>query len=156
MDHGLTIRPAAGEADLASARALFLDYAQGLGFSLCFQGFDQELAELPGKYAPPKGALLLAGSSGCVAVRPLTDDIAEMKRLYVAPAARGTGLGRRLALASIEAARTAGYRAIRLDTIEATMGAAVALYRSLGFEEIAPYYDNPIPGARYFERTLRR
>jgi ribosomal protein S18 acetylase RimI-like enzyme len=154
MDHDLTIRDAHAAADIEAARRLFSEYAASLGFSLCFQGFDEELASLPGKYAPPKGALLLAGGSGVVAVRPISAKIAEMKRLYVVPSARGSGLGQRLAQAAIAAARDAGYEAIRLDTIEATMRPAMALYRRLGFIEIPAYYDNPIVGARYFELKL--
>lgn len=154
MDHDLTIAPARDAAAIAAARALFLEYAQSLGFSLCFQGFDEELASLPGKYAPPSGALLLAGRAGVVGVRPLDPGVAEMKRLYVVPAARGRGLGRRLALAAIEAARAAGHGAIRLDTLD-RMTEAIALYRALGFREIAPYYENPLEGARYFELSLR-
>lgn len=142
MDHDLTIAPARDAASIARAGALFREYAQSLGFSLSFQGFDEELATLPGKYAPPAGALLLAGRVGVVGVRPLEPGIAEMKRLYVAPAARGRGLGRALALA-----------AIRLDTLD-HMTEATALYRALGFREIAPYYDNPLEGARYFELNL--
>jgi ribosomal protein S18 acetylase RimI-like enzyme len=157
MDHGLRIAPAAGAADLAAARRLFLAYADSLGFSLCFQGFDEELARLPGKYAPPEGMLLLAraGASavGVVAVRPLGGGLAEMKRLYVEPPQRGGGLGRRLAEAAIAFAREAGHRAVRLDTL-ATMEAATALYPRLGFREIPAYYENPIPGARYFELDL--
>lgn len=154
MDHDLTIAPACDAASIALAGALFREYAQGLGFSLSFQGFDEELATLPGKYAPPAGALLLAGRVGVVGVRPLEPGIAEMKRLYVAPAARGRGLGRALALAAIEAARAARHGAIRLDTLD-HMVEAIALYRSLGFREIAPYYDNPLEGARYFELNLQ-
>jgi ribosomal protein S18 acetylase RimI-like enzyme len=153
MDHDLTITPARDAEDVAAASALFREYAASLGFSLCFQGFDEELATLPGKYAPPAGALLLAGCAGVVGVRPLGDGIAEMKRLYVAPAARGRGLGRALALAAIDAARGAGHRAIRLDTFE-SMAEAIQLYRTLGFREIPPYYDNPLDGARYFELSL--
>jgi putative acetyltransferase len=153
MDHDLSIAPARGAAELETAAALFLEYARSLGFSLCFQGFDEELANLPGKYAPPAGELLLAGRSGVVGVRPLAPDIAEMKRLYVVPAARGRGLGRELAQAAIRTAREAGYASLRLDTIE-TMAPAIALYRTLGFHEIPAYYENPIPGARYFELVL--
>jgi ribosomal protein S18 acetylase RimI-like enzyme len=154
MDHDLTIAPARDATEVAAARALFLEYAQSLGFSLCFQGFDEELATLPGKYAPPGGALLLAGRAGVVGIRPLEPGIAEMKRLYVIPAARGLGLGRKLALAAVEAARAAGHRAIRLDTLE-RMEEAIALYRALGFREIPPYYENLLEGARYFELSLR-
>jgi ribosomal protein S18 acetylase RimI-like enzyme len=154
MDHDLTIAPARDAATLGVARALFVDYAESLGFSLCFQGFEEELATLPGKYAPPAGALLLAGRAGVVGVRPLGAGIAEMKRLYVAPAARGRGLGRALALAAIDAARAAGHHAIRLDTLD-RMSEAIALYRALGFREIPAYYENPLEGARYFELSLR-
>lgn len=157
MDHDLTLLPADGPADIAAVRALFRAYAESLGVSLDFQGFDAELAALPGKYVPPGGALLLARqqreAAGVVAIRPLAPGIAEMKRLYVAPEARGTGLGRRLAIAAIEAARAAGHQALRLDTL-ATMSAAQGLYRDLGFYEIASYYDNPLAGTRYFELSL--
>ena len=153
MDLDLTIAPAEGPDALATVRGLFVAYAQSLGFSLCFQGFDEELATLPGKYAPPGGALLLAGTHGVVGVRPLGDGIAEMKRLYVAPPARGQGLGQALALAAIASARGAGHRAIRLDTLN-SMKEAVALYRDLGFREIPRYYDNPLEGAHYFELAL--
>jgi putative acetyltransferase len=143
-------------ADIAAADKLFREYAASLGFSLCFQGFDHELASLPGKYAPPEGRLIVAWADrpvGIVAMRPLGEGVAEMKRLYVVPESRGTGLGRRLAEAALAAARDAGHRALRLDTLE-SMRAATALYAGLGFREIAPYYENPIPGARYFERPL--
>lgn len=153
----VTLRAAAGVADMETARRLFLDYATSMGFSLCFQNFDEELATLPGKYAPPAGEILLAEGDGeavgVVALRQLDPGVCEMKRLYVAPQQRGTGLGGRLARAIIEAARAKGYGAMRLDTLE-SMASAIALYRHLGFVEIAPYYNNPLPGARYFELPL--
>ena len=140
---------------LEQVRALFLEYARELGFSLCFQGFDDELARLPGAYAPPRGALLLAPSQGCVALRPLDATAAEMKRLYVRPSARGQGVGRALAQAVIDEARALGYCRMVLDTVAGTMDSAIALYRALGFREIAPYYQNPLPGALYLELDLR-
>ena len=141
--------------DLHTVRSLFLEYAGTLGFELCFQNFDEELASLPGKYAPPRGALLVGvvdeEIAGCVALRPLTSDACEMKRLYVRPAFRGSQLGRRLTLAILERGRAAGYESMRLDTLR-TMEAAVALYRALGFREIPPYYQTPIEGTVFFEK----
>jgi putative acetyltransferase len=145
---------------ISAARELFLEYAKSLGFSLCFQSFDQELASLPGKYGPPHGALLLAQidgqTAGCVALRPLDEDhrICEMKRLYVRPAFRRHRLGRKLAKAIIERARQLDYTAMRLDTVAGKMDEAIALYRRLGFREIAPYTANPIAGALYMELML--
>lgn len=143
---------------IAQARELFLEYEKSLGFSLCFQSFDKELANLPGDYAPPDGRLLLAeyesGLAGCVALHKLTDEISEMKRLYLRPQFRGKGLGRVLAHRIIAEARQIGYRRMRLDTVEPVMKDAVAMYRKLGFREIEPYCANPIPGALYMELEL--
>ncbi len=156
------IVPAATPAQIEQARALFLEYAQWLGFSLCFQGFDKELAELPWEYAPPSGRLLLAYAegqgepAGCVGLHQLEESVCEMKRLYVRPAFHGQGLGRRLAEAAIAEARAIGYRKMRLDTIAEKMQAAVALYRALGFREIAPYRKNPIASALYMELDLEQ
>lgn len=143
---------------METVRELFLEYAASLGFSLCFQAFDQELASLPGKYAPPAGRLLLATDNGkavgCVALRPLDAGICEMKRLYVRPDFRGLGLGRTLAERIIHEAREIGYQRLRLDTVEPVMRAAVALYRELGFLEIAPYGEHPVDGTLFMELHL--
>ncbi len=150
--------PAESPEQIAQIRELFLEYAQSLGFSLCFQSFDQEVAALPGDYAPPDGRLLLATHeshpAGCVALHKLAPEICEMKRLYVRPAFRGKGLGRELAHKVIAEARQLGYKTLRLDTVEPVMKAAVAMYRQLGFREIAPYRQNPIAGALYMELEL--
>lgn len=143
---------------IAVVRELFLEYANSLGFSLCFQCFDQELTSLPGDYAPPDGRLLLATSNGCpagcVALHKLAPEICEMKRLYVRTQFRGKGLGRELAERVIAEARQIGYKKIRLDTVEPVMTTAVAMYRKLGFREIEPYRPNPITGALYMELQL--
>jgi putative acetyltransferase len=143
---------------IAQARELFLEYAQSLGFSLCFQNFDQELAGLPGDYAPPDGRLLLAEHdgqlAGCVALHKLAPEICEMKRLYLRPQFRGKSLGRALADRILAEARQIGYRRMRLDTVEPVMKDAVAMYHKLGFKEIAPYRANPIAGAMYMELEL--
>ena len=129
-----------------------------LNFSLCFQSFDKELAGLPGEYAPPDGRLLLGAHSsqvaGCVALHKLEHEICEMKRLYVRPQFRGQGLGRVLAERVVADAKEIGYKRLRLDTVEPVMRDAVALYRKLGFREIAPYRENPIDGALYMELVL--
>lgn len=141
---------------LPAARALFTEYQQAIGVDLCFQGFAEELRELPGAYAPPRGRLFVALAPdpvACVALRPLSDDTAEMKRLYVRPAARHHGLGRQLATLAVEEARAAGYARLRLDTLD-TMIPAITLYRSLGFLPTAPYRPNPLPGPLFFELAL--
>jgi putative acetyltransferase len=146
---------------LDAARALFREYAAGLGVDLCFQNFEAELAMLPGDYAAPQGALLLAWVdgelAGCGAFRPLADvdyaNACEMKRLYVRRAFRRFGLGRLLAQALIDSAMQAGYSAMLLDTLD-DMEAARGLYATLGFEEVPPYYYNPIPGAHYLKVDL--
>jgi len=155
---GLAFTQAETPIQISQVRELFLEYAQSLGFSLCFQNFDNELATLPGGYAPPPGRLLLAEYEGqlaaCVALHKLDPDICEMKRLYLRPQFRGKGLGRALADRIIAEARQIGYRRMRLDTVEPVMKDAVAMYRRLGFQEIAPYCENPIAGALYMELAL--
>ena len=146
---------------LQATREIFVEYARSLDVDLCFQQFDAELAQLPGEYTPPQGALLLAlvdgQVAGCGAVRPLADvdyaNACEMKRLYVRPAYRKFGLGRLLAQALFDRGLQAGYSALLLDTLD-EMEAARGLYASLGFEEIPPYYFNPIAGAHYLKATL--
>jgi GNAT superfamily N-acetyltransferase len=154
-----TIARADDPRDLPIIRELFREYVGSLGVDLGFQDVERELADLPGAYAPPSGRLMLATAdgrpAGCAALRPLADGVCEMKRLYVRPSHRGGGLGRALAERVVQEARDLGYDRIRLDTIAPLMGAAVAMYRSLGFEAIPPYCDNPIPGALFLELRLR-
>ena len=151
------IQDALTPADVSEAKRLFLEYAESLGFSLCFQGFDRELSELPGKYARPTGRLLLARSgeesAGCVALRPLQPGVAEMKRLYVRPPFRGLGLGRWLAETVAKEAGEAGYHWLYLDTLP-QMKEAIPLYRSMGFIEIPPYCANPVEGAVFMKLDL--
>jgi putative acetyltransferase len=155
---GLVVKQAASPAQIAQARELFLEYAQSLSFSLCFQNFEEELAGLPGDYAPPDGRLLLAmyedQLAGCVALHKLEPGICEMKRLYLRPQFRGKRLGRALADRIIVEARQIGYQRMRLDTVEPVMKDAVAMYRKIGFREIEPYRSNPIAGALYMELQL--
>ena len=153
-----TLRRAAGPADFDRAADLFRAYAATLDFALDFQDFDRELATLPGAYAEPGGCILIADEGGepvgCVALRPFDPPaVCEMKRLYIAPGRRGRGIGRLLAEGIVAEARDRGYRFMRLDTVPG-MEAAIALYRRLGFREIAPYRHNPVPGALFFELAL--
>ena len=145
-------------AQIEQARELFLEYGQSLGFSLCFQGFDKELAGLPGDYAPPDGRLFLAEHqgqlAGCVALHRFDATSGEMKRLYIRPNFRGLGLGRILAERILSEAASIGFQRIRLDTVQGTMDDAIGLYRRLGFHEIEPYRENPIAGALYMELEL--
>ena len=146
------------DEQVEQARTLFKEYEAATGVDLCFQNFAQELAGLPGDYAPPAGRLILAydaeGAAGCVALRRVDDAACEMKRLYVRPAFRGTGLGRTLAEHIVGEARAIGYERMRLDTLPA-MRSAIALYRSLGFKEIDAYRFNPVEGTLYMELQLR-
>ena len=152
------LRQAQSNEDVQEARQLFEEYAAWLGFSLCFQNFDKELAELPGDYSPPHGRLLLAVENhqvaGCVGLRKIGEGTGEMKRLYVRPEFRGKGLGRRLTETIIEAARELGYQRLRLDTLPGKMDQAIAMYRSLGFEDIERYYNNPYEEAAFMELAL--
>lgn len=154
----ITIRTAASMDDIETIRALFTEYQQWLNISLCFQGFDQELATLPGKYAPPSGRLHLALSDGavcgCIALRPMDEaGVCEMKRLYVREAFRGQGIGRMLTEKVVADAREIGYSTMRLDTLQ-HMESARALYRQLGFTDIPAYYSNPIDDVVYLELNL--
>jgi ribosomal protein S18 acetylase RimI-like enzyme len=153
----LSVGEARSSEDLAQVRRLFEEYAESLGIGLCFQGFEQELATLPGSYSPPAGRLLLASwdavVAGCVALRPLEPRVCEMKRLYVRPGFRALGIGRVLVEQVIRAGGAAGYARMRLDSLP-SMVAAIALYRRLGFYDIPPYRDNPVDGAVFLELPL--
>jgi ribosomal protein S18 acetylase RimI-like enzyme len=153
----MEVRAARFPEELHLVRALFREYADGLGIDLCFQGFEEELAGLPGGYSPPGGGLWLARDgddlAGCAALRPIDAATAEMKRLYVRPAFRGRGLGRRLAEHVLGTAASAGYQRVCLDTLP-SMTDAIRLYRALGFNPIEPYCHNPVCGAMFFGREI--
>ena len=152
---------ASSTEDMVAVRKIFQEYARSLSVDLCFQDFESELAQLPGEYSPPRGALLLAKVNqevaGCCALRPLdsadSPNAAEMKRLYVRPSFRRLGLGRQLAEGILDAARRCDYSCVLLDTLD-EMETARALYEDLGFEEVAPYYHNPLAGAHYLRVML--
>jgi len=157
------ITPVRHASDLTDTIGLFYAYAASLGLDLAFQGFDAEMAAMPGKYSPPAGELLLARNSagtavGCVGLRPLPSagpGVCEMKRLYVAPEGRGSGVGKALASSAIDAAERCGYREIRLDTLP-SMVAALCMYRAFGFGDIEPYYDTPLEGTHFLSLKLPR
>ena len=153
----ISVLPAANDSDTQAVRQLFEEYAASLAIDLCFQNFKRELASLPGDYSPPRGALFLAhadGSAvGCVGLRPFSESVGEIKRLYVVPAFRGRGLARALVSAAVAAARRIGYRALVLDTL-ASMQPAIALYESFGFKRTDAYYANPLPDVLYFRASL--
>ena len=148
----MNIRPVR-EQDLPEIRAILREYEAWLEVDLCFQNFEKELAGLPGDYAPPRGRLLIAEGAGCVALRPLDGEACEMKRLYVRPEHRGSGLGKALVLRAIEEARAVGYLRMRLDTLP-QMGGAQKLYEALGFRDIGAYRENPVVGSRFMELAL--
>ncbi len=159
MSDKLEIIQVQSQKELASVRELFREYARSLSIDLCFQNFEEELASLPGRYAPPSGRLLMGRldrePAGCVALRDLDARTCEMKRLYVPPRFRNHGFGRQLAMAIIGQAVDIGYQRMRLDTL-VEMGSAIRLYESLGFVPTAPYCENPSPQALYFELQLMR
>ena len=152
------ITPVLSDSQIEQVRRLFIEYQEQLGIDLCFQNFSAEVANLPGDYSPPDGRLKLAvvegEPAGCIALRKIGPGVCEMKRLYVRPQFRGTGLGSRLAKALIQEARRNGYQQMRLDTLSGKMDRAIELYRNLGFKQIEPYYKNPVPGAMFLELDL--
>ena len=154
----LALTQVTSDEQIRSARELFKEYEASIGVSLCFQSFDKELAELPGKYAPPSGRLLLAYLDnqlvGCIALRKIDERTCEMKRLFLRSDARGKGVGRKLVTAVIDEARMIGYEQIRLDTMPGRMDTAIALYEAVGFKEIAPYYDTPVGDTKFMELRL--
>jgi putative acetyltransferase len=155
----LSIIPASTHAHYDIARTLFREYQASLNIDLCFQSFEEELAGLPGKYAPPLGNLLLAftadqAPAGVIAMRPIDEDICEMKRLYVRPLARGHNLGRQLIDRLLAEARANGYKKMRLDTLTGLMDKAITLYRAYGFYDILPYYKSPLPNELFLELEL--
>ncbi len=156
--NAITIKQAEMDIDIDAAKNIFREYERWLGLDLCFQGFEDELKSLPGKYALPSGRLYLARVdetvAGCIALRPLSPEICEMKRLFVKENFRGMRIGKLLIERVIENARMIGYSAMRLDTFPPKMGEAVRLYESYGFREIPPYYDNPNAGVLFMELKL--
>ncbi len=154
----MRIKQAQTKIEIEEVRKLFREYEVFLDVDLCFQSFEEELANLPGKYSHPSGDLIIGIDNerivGCVAVRKLDDGVCEMKRLFVRPAARGTGLGKRLAQAIIEVAQELDYSIMRLDTLDRLKGAMI-LYEKLGFRKTEPYYENPLPGVVYWELDLK-
>jgi ribosomal protein S18 acetylase RimI-like enzyme len=157
VEPSIVITNPVGLEQVDAVRELFSEYSTSIGIDLCFQNFDEELRTLPGAYAPPSGSLFLASvdgeSIGCVAIRKLEDKTCELKRLYVRPAARGLGIGRRLTQAAVTKARELGYSRVRLDTL-VSMKEARSLYESLGFRNIVPYYQNPLEGAVFMQLEL--
>jgi ribosomal protein S18 acetylase RimI-like enzyme len=154
----LTIKQVETLGEVESTRLLFDEYVAWLGVNLCFQNYDKEVAELPGEYVPPAGRLYLATGgdkiAGCIALRKLEDEVCEMKRLFVRPEFRAKRLGRTLVDRIIEDARAIGYKRMRLDTLPGKMDQAIAMYRSLGFQEIPRYYNNPYDTALFMELEL--
>jgi len=156
----LTLKLAESAKDIQIIKELFLEYAKWLDFPLCFQGFDEELATLPGKYSKPEGRLYIAywdnKTAGCIGLRKISDGICEMKRLYLRPEFRGKKIGNRLVEKIIEDAKIEGYLFMRLDTINERMGNAVEIYKNYGFKEIEAYYENPEPHTLYMELDLTK